>query len=126
MPALPWLPCGCMAAGAVRISVCALMHVLEPDPEAGNCPGIGLHLYCLTGVHTISWVIVCSLICNQNLACGEGTRLDCYDMISTVGECAMTIITPDRLYSMLSCWLTPIDVMPVQHGRRAAVRSHVV
>jgi hypothetical protein len=24
------------------------MHVLEPDMEAGRCPGNGLHLYCLT------------------------------------------------------------------------------
>jgi hypothetical protein len=63
-----------------RISICALKHILELDPEAGSCPGNGIHLYCLTRVHATNRVIACSLIYNRNLAYGEGTRLECCDM----------------------------------------------
>jgi hypothetical protein len=59
----------------------------------------------LTGLHAIDWAIVCSLIYNRNLACGEGTRLDCCDMI--------TIITLARLYFVLSCRLTPTDAVSI-------------
>jgi hypothetical protein len=69
------------------------MHVLESDPELGGCPGNGLHLFCFTGMHTTNQVIACSLICNRNLAYGEGTRLDYYDVISTADEFGMAIMT---------------------------------
>jgi hypothetical protein len=65
---------------------------------------------------------VWSLICNRNLACDEVTRLDCCDVISTASELGMAIITLDRFYFMLTCWLAPTDVAPMQHKRRAIVR----
>jgi hypothetical protein len=90
--------------GGVLISVRALMCVLEPDPEASDCPGGGLHWYYLTGLHATNRVITCSLICYRNLAYDEGIRLNCYDVISAAGELGMTIITLGRLLSMLrSC-----------------------
>jgi hypothetical protein len=55
------------SGGAVRISIHALMHVIEPDPEVGDCSGNRLHLYCLTGMHATNHVIVCSLICKTRL-----------------------------------------------------------
>jgi hypothetical protein len=103
----------------VQISVHALMRILEQDPEVGDCPSNGLHLYCLTGLHATNRVIACSLICNRNLACGKGIRLDCCDVISVAGELGMVIITLDRLFSMLSCRLAPTDVALVQYGRHA-------
>jgi hypothetical protein len=86
------------------------MHVLDPDSEAGGCQGNGLHLSCLIRVHTTNRVIACSLICNKNLACSEGTRLDCCNVISTAGELGMAIITLRKLYLVLSCRLAPTDV----------------
>jgi hypothetical protein len=101
----------------VRISVCALMHVLDQDPEIGNCTDNGLHLYYLTMVlATNQLVIACSLSRNRNLACGEGTRLHCCIVFSVVGEFGMAIIMLGRLYFMLSCQLTPIDVALMLHG----------
>jgi hypothetical protein len=47
-------------------------------------------------------------------------------MISVAGELGMTVITLDRLYFVMSCQLAPIDVMLVQHERRAVVRPHAV
>jgi hypothetical protein len=73
----------------------------------------------LTRLHAINRVIVCSLICNRNLACGESTRLDCYIMIATTGDYGMAIIMLGRLYFMLSCWLTPTDALFVLYGWRA-------
>jgi hypothetical protein len=102
----------------MQIPVCALMRVLDADLEAGNRPGNGLSLYCLTRFHAIDRAISCSLICNRNLACGEDTRLDCCDVISIIGDFHMTIIMLSRLYFMLSCQLTPINAPPVHHGRR--------
>jgi hypothetical protein len=125
MLSLPWLPLGCMAVGAKRISVCALMHVLKPNPEAGGCLGNVLHLYCLIGLHATNWVIACSLICNWNLACNEGSRIDCWEMIFTASEPSMIIsITLGRLYFVLSCWLPSINAASMQHGRRGAMRPH--
>jgi hypothetical protein len=98
------------------------MCVLHPDPEVGDCLGNGLYLYYWTGLHATNRVIACSLIYNRNLACGERTRLDGYDVIFAAGELSMAIIMLDRLYFMLSYWLALTDVAPVQHGRRAAVR----
>jgi hypothetical protein len=106
-----------MAAEAMRNSVYALMHILEPDLEAGDCPGNGLHLYCLTGLHAIDRVIACSPICNRNLACSEGRRLDCCNVISAAGKLGVTIIMLGRLYFVLSCRLTPTDATSVQHGK---------
>jgi hypothetical protein len=63
----------------------------------------------LTRLHTINRVIVCSLIYNSNLVCGKDTRLDSYDVIVVTGDHGMTIITPDRLYFMWSCWFDPTD-----------------
>jgi hypothetical protein len=87
---------------AVQISIRSLLRVLELDLEAGDCPGNGLHLYCLTGLHTTNRVIACSLICNRKLACGKSARLDYCDVISAAGELGMTIITLGRLYFILS------------------------
>jgi hypothetical protein len=89
--------------GAIRIFVHALMHILEPDPEAGDCTSNGLHLYCLTRVHGTNRIIACSLIYNRNIACSGGTRLDSYDMISVASEPGTTIITLGWLYFVLSC-----------------------
>jgi hypothetical protein len=128
VPALIWMSCGRTTAEAVQISVCTLMHVLEPDSEVGDCPSNVLHLYCLIEVHATNRVIACSLICNRNLACAEGTRLDCCDMTSAASEPGMAIITLDTLYIVFSCWLIPIDVTPMQHALRekhtAETRSH--
>jgi hypothetical protein len=71
-------------------------------------------------------VITCSLIRNRKQACGDGTKLDCYDMIFAAGEFDMTIITLDILYFMLSCQLATTDATLVLHGRRAAVMSHTI
>jgi hypothetical protein len=67
----------------------------------------------LTGLHAIDWVIACSLICNKNLDCGEGTRLDYCDVIATTSDYDMAIITLGRLYIMLSCWLPPSNALSV-------------
>jgi hypothetical protein len=99
--------------GAMRISICALMRVIEPDPEVGDCPGNGIYLYCLTGVHVTNRIIPCSFIHNKNLACNEGTRLDYSDVISATGEPGMAIITLSRLYFVLSCRLSPTDDVPM-------------
>jgi hypothetical protein len=110
--------------GAKRISVCALMHVLKPNPEAGGCLGNVLHLYCLIGLHATTWVIVCSLICNWNLAYNEGSRIDCWDMIFAASEPSMTIIiTLGRLYFMLFCWLPPINAACVWSGHTFIIRA---
>jgi hypothetical protein len=75
---------------------------------------------------------VCSLICNRNLACGEGATVDCCNVISVADEFGKTIITSSRLFFMLSCRLAPTNVAPVQHRRRtgneatcALTRSHL-
>jgi hypothetical protein len=67
-------------------------------------------MYYLTRLHTINQIIMCPIIYNTNLACGERTRLDCCDVISATGKLGMTITTLGKLYFMLSCRLTPIDV----------------
>jgi hypothetical protein len=77
-------------------------------------------------MHATNRVIACSFIYNSYLACGEGRRLDYCDVISAAGEPGMAIIMLDRLYFMLSCRVTLIDVAPVQHGRRAAMRPQVI
>jgi hypothetical protein len=100
------------------------MCVLKPDSETGDCPGNGLHRYCLTRVHITNRVIACSLICNRDVACVKGKRLDCCDVSSAAGELGMVIIMMGRLYFVLSCRLDPTDVAPVQRRRRAAVRPH--
>jgi hypothetical protein len=110
----------------MQIAIRALMHILESDPEVGGCPGNGLLLYCFTREHATNRVITSSLICNRSLGCGEGTRLDCCDMTSAIGELGETIITLGRFYFVLSCRLAPTKVMPVHHGRRAAVRLQTV
>jgi hypothetical protein len=102
------------------------MHVLDPDPGASDCPGNKLHLYWFIGVLATNRVIACSLIRNQNLACGEGTRLDYCDVIFAVDELDMTIITLGRLYFMLSCQLAHTDVALMLHGRPAAVRPQAI
>jgi hypothetical protein len=57
----------------------------------------------LTKLCAFNREIVCSLIYNKNLACSEGTGLDCCIMIATTGDYDMAIITLGRLYFMLSC-----------------------
>jgi hypothetical protein len=81
----------------VRIPIYALINVLDSDTEVGSSPGDGLHLYGLTGLHTINRVIACSLIYNMNLACGEGIRVDCCDTIATISDYNMTIIMLGKL-----------------------------
>jgi hypothetical protein len=115
-----------MVAGVMQIAIRALMHILESDPEVGGCPGNGLLLYCFTREHATNRVITSALICNKSQGCGEGTRLDYCDMTSAIGELGETIIMLGRFYSMLSCRLALSKVMPVHHGRRAAVRSQTV
>jgi hypothetical protein len=102
-----------MSVGA-RISVRALIRILEPNLDATFCPSNGLHLYCLTKVHTTIRVIACSLIYNRDLSYSEGTRIDCCDVISATSELGLAIIMLGGFYFMLYCWLTPTDVVPVQ------------
>jgi hypothetical protein len=98
------------------------MHILEPDPEVGDCPCNGLLLYYLTRVHATNRVIACSLICNRNLACGGGARLGCCSISFAAGDPSTTIIMLGKLYFVLSCWLAPTNAALVQHRRHAAVR----
>jgi hypothetical protein len=79
------------------------MHILDLILEAGDSSGNGLHLYCLTRQHAINQVIACPLIYNMNLAYSKGARLDYYDMISTVGDFSMAVITLAMLLFVLSC-----------------------
>jgi hypothetical protein len=58
---------------------------------------------------------MCSLIYNMNLACDQGTRLHCCDMITTTGDYDMVIITLVRLYFVLSLCLTPTDALSVMY-----------
>jgi hypothetical protein len=102
MPALLWLPRGRMAVDAMRIPICALMHVLDVDLQVGDYLGNVLHLYCLIRLHAASRAIA-----------------DYYDMIFAAGELGMAIITLGRLYFELSYRLAPNVVAPVQHGRQA-------
>jgi hypothetical protein len=60
---------------------------------------------------------MCSLTCNRNLACSEGTRQNCCDVITVSGDYDMTIITLDTLYFVLSCHLAPTNALSVQHGQ---------
>jgi hypothetical protein len=101
--------------GAVQIPIHALMHVLDIDLEASNRPGNELHLYCLISFHAIDRAIAHFLICNRNLACGKGTRLNYCEVIASTGDYGMTIIMLGRLYSMLSCRLAPTDASSVQY-----------
>jgi hypothetical protein len=103
----------------VQISGRVLMHVLDQDREAGVCPGNRLHLYYLTRLYATNRVIACSLICNRNLDCGKGTRLYCCDVISVAGKFGMVIITLGKLSFLMSCWLAPTNVAPIQHERCA-------
>jgi hypothetical protein len=95
----------------------ALMCALDPDLEVVDCSSNGLYMYNFNGQHTINRVISCSLICSNNLASNEGTRLDYCDMISSAGDFGMTIIMLDSLFFMLSCQLTPTNVPSLHHGR---------
>jgi hypothetical protein len=126
VPALLWPPRGRTTVGVVCISIRALLCILNHDSEVGNCPGDGLHWYYLSTLHATNWEIAFSLIGNRNLACGGGTRLDYCDGVSTACELGIAIITLGRLYFMLSCWLAPIDVATVQHGRCATARTHAL
>jgi hypothetical protein len=76
-------------------------------------PGQWATLPGLTGLHTIVWVMACSLISNKNLACGDGAGLNCCDMTAATGDYDMAIITLGRLYLVLSCQLTPPDAPSV-------------
>jgi hypothetical protein len=93
------------------------MCALDPDLEVVDCSSNGLYMYNFNGQHTINRVISCSLICSNNLASSEGTRLDYCDMISSAGDFGMTIIMLDSLFFMLSCQLTPTNVPSLHHGR---------
>jgi hypothetical protein len=67
--------------------------------------------------------MVCPLIYNRDLACGEDARLDYYNVISTTGEHGMSIITLGRLYFMLSCRLTPTDAASRETCSSEAISS---
>jgi hypothetical protein len=92
------------------------MHVLDPNPEASSCLGNGLHLYCLMGVHTANRLIVCSLICNRDIAYDENIKLDFCDVISTTSEIGMAIITLGRLYFVLSWRPAPASDLAPRPG----------
>jgi hypothetical protein len=64
---------------------------------------VALLLSDLTGLHAIDWVIACFHICYRNLSYGEGTKLDCCDMVAATGDFGMAIITLGRIYFVLSC-----------------------
>jgi hypothetical protein len=66
-------------------------------------------------MHAINQVIACSLIYNRNLACDEGIKLDCYDVITVTGDHGMIIITMGKLYFVLSCRFASTDVASMQH-----------
>jgi hypothetical protein len=101
------------------------MCVLKTDPKASDCLNNGLHRYCLIEVHATNQAIACSLIYNSNLACDKGTRLNCYNVISTASKLDMTIITLGWLYFMLSCRLVPTNVVTVQQQtHRCLTGSH--
>jgi hypothetical protein len=101
---------------AMRISIRALMHILEPNLEACNCLGNRLHLYCFTRLHATNLVIACSLIYNRNLAYGERIRLDYCNVISATCELGMAIITLGMIYFVVSYRLAPTDAAPLQQG----------
>jgi hypothetical protein len=109
------------------------MHVLDIDLEVGNGPHNGLDLYFFTVFHAINRAIACSLICNQNLTCIKGTKLDYYDVIPATSNFDMAIIMLGRLFFMLSYWLAPTDAPSIQHERCVGsdatgtlVRSHLL
>jgi hypothetical protein len=72
----------------------------------------------LTGFHAIDWIMVCFHICNRKLVCGEGTSLDCCDVVVATGYFGVAIITLSRLYFVLSCRLSPPDALFMLYGRR--------
>jgi hypothetical protein len=72
----------------------------------------------LIKLHTIGRVIACSFICNRDLACGRGTRLDCCDVNVTPGDYGIAIVTLGRLYFVLSYRLAPPDALSVLYERR--------
>jgi hypothetical protein len=47
-------------------------------------------------------------------------------VIFVAGELGMDIIMLGRLYFMLSCWLAPTNVTPMQHKRRVAVKPQMI
>jgi hypothetical protein len=57
------------------------------------------------------WVALPSLTGLYNMDCTicEGKKVDCCDMIPATSDFDMIIFMPDRLYSMLSCQLVPIQ-----------------
>jgi hypothetical protein len=89
------------------------MHILDPDLEAGQWAALSS----LTDLSAIDWVIAYSLVCKRNLVCGEDTRLDCSNVVPATSDFSMIITTLGRLYFVLSCWLSPPDVMSVLYGR---------
>jgi hypothetical protein len=53
---------------------------------------------------------------DKHLACGDGTNLDCSEVMAIIVDYGMTIITLDSLYSMLSYRPTPPDALSMQYG----------
>jgi hypothetical protein len=60
---------------------------------------------------------------NKHLACSDGTNLDCCEVMAITGDYDMIIVTLDSLYSVLSCWPTPPDVLSVSYGQHADSRG---
>jgi hypothetical protein len=67
--------------------------------------------------HTITQVIAHQSSV-KNIACGDGTNLECYSVMAATGDFIMTIITIGYHYSMWSCRPTPqrLSVACGQHA----------
>jgi hypothetical protein len=53
---------------------------------------------------------------DKNLACGDGSNLDCCEVMAIIGDFDMAIITLESHYFVLSCQPTPPDVLPMPCG----------
>jgi hypothetical protein len=53
---------------------------------------------------------------DKHLSCGDGTNLDCCEVMAITVDYDMIIITLGNLYFMLSCQPTPPDALFVQYG----------
>jgi hypothetical protein len=120
-----WRACSAMVATWVRglggpTNSCPCIDTHPWRRPGGNRPPRRwAALARLIELRYINQVIACSLIYNMNLACVEGRRLDCCDMIAATRDHDIAIISSGRLYFVLSCPLAPTDTSSMQHGRRA-------
>jgi hypothetical protein len=94
---------------SVRMSLTGRHAIARTNPCI-----ILLGLYLGRGMHHSS---------DNHLACGDGTILDCCEVMANIGDFGMAIITLDSHYSVLFCQPTPPDVLSVPYGRRADSRG---